>query len=171
MDIPNYDSRGDAVTNFRQIHSFMPKENFRMLIAGPSGSGKTNALMHMLYEPLLYFDKLFLYAKNLEQSKYQDLIDRFDEISKHVGYNIIECSKDEIIPVSDLDSESQKVVIFDDFVCERNQRPLIDYFIRGRHKNCSVIYLSQSFYKTPKDIRLNCSHFCVYEFPARMRRV
>ena len=45
------------------------------------------------------------------------------------------------------------------------KRQLIDYFIQGRHKNCSVIYLSQSFYKTPKDIGLNCSHYCVYEFP------
>ena len=62
--------------------------------------------------------------------------------------------------------DNQKLVIFDDYVCERNQRQLIDYFIQGRHKNCSVIYLSQSFYKTPKDIRLNCSHYCLYEFPS-----
>ena len=65
-----------------------------------------------------------------------------------------------------LTDDNQKIVIFDDFVCERNQQPLIDYFIQGRHKNCSVIYLSQSYYKTPKNIRLNCSHFCVYEFPS-----
>ena len=51
-----------------------------------------------------------------------------------------------------------------------NQKPLIDYFIRGRHKNCTVIYLSQSYYKTPKDIRLNCSHFCIYEFPSSNER-
>ena len=57
-----------------------------------------------------------------------------------------------------------------DFVCEKNQKPLIDYFIRGRHKNGSVIYLSQSFYGTPKDIRLNCSHFCVYDFPSSNER-
>jgi len=31
-----------------------------------------------------------------------------------------------------------KLAIFDDFVCEKNQAPLIDYFIGGRHKNCSV---------------------------------
>ena len=49
---------------------------------------------------------------------------------------------------------------------KKTQRPLIDYFIRGRHKNCSVIHLSQSYYKTPKDIRLNCSHFCIYDFPS-----
>ena len=52
------------------------------------------------------------------------------------------------------------------YVCEKNQRQLMVYFIQGRHKNCSVIYLSQSFYKTPKDIRLNCSHYCLYEFPS-----
>jgi len=61
---------------------------------------------------------------------------------------------------------NQKLVIFDDFVCEKNQAPLSDYFVRERHKNCSVIYLSQNYYKTPKDITLNCSHFCIYEFPS-----
>ena len=89
------------------------------------------------------------------------------DISNSVGYNVLVCSNDDIIPVEELkDEDAQKIVIFDDFICEKNQKPLIDYFIRGRHKNCSVIYLSQSFYKTPKDIRLNCSHFCVYDFPS-----
>ena len=63
--------------------------------------------------------------------------------------------------------DNQKLVIFDDFVCEKNQRLLIDYFVMGRHKNCSVIYLSQSYFKTPKDIRLNCSHFCLFDFPSK----
>ena len=164
MKIPNYDVEDDTVKNFKQLYDFMPDRCFRMLICGPSGSGKTNTLMHMICR-LLYFDKVHLYAKNLEQSKYQNLMDIFKPISKEVGYNVIEASNDKIIPVSDLDTESQKIVIFDDFVCDKNQKPLIDYFIRGRHKNC-VIYLSQSYYKTPKDIRLNCSHFSIYEFPS-----
>ena len=107
--------------------------------------------------------------KNLEQSKYQNLMDIFQPISNEVGYDVIEARNDEIIPVQDLDSDSQKIVIFDDFVCDKNQKPLIDYFKRGRHKNCSVIYLSQSYYKTPNDIRLNCSHFMISQAP--MRRV
>ena len=53
---------------------------------------------------------------------------------------------------------------------KKKQRQLIDHFIQGRHKNCWVIYLSQSFYKTPKDIRLNCSHYCVYEFLSSRER-
>ena len=89
------------------------------------------------------------------------------ELSSKVGYEILHVSNDEITPVSEMDYEdNQKLVIFDDYVCDKNQRQLIDYFIQGRHKNCSVIYLSQSFYKTPKDIRLNCSHYCLYEFPS-----
>jgi len=90
----------------------------------------------------------------------------FQPISNEVGYDVIEARNDEIIPVQDLDSDSQKIVIFDDYVCDKNQKPLVNYFIRGRHKNRSVIYLSQSYYKTPKDIRLNCSHFSIYEFPS-----
>ena len=165
MIIPNYDVVDDVASNFKQLYDFMPNQCFRMLVCGPSGSGKTNTLMHMIYN-LLYFDKVYLYAKNLEQSKYQNLMDILQPISNEAGYDVIEASNDKIILVEDLDSDSQKIVIFNDFVCDKNQKPLVDYFIRGRHKNCSVIYLSQSYYKTPKDIRLNCSHFCIYEFPS-----
>ena len=93
-------------------------------------------------------------------------MEKFQPISDEVGYDVIEARNDEIIPVEDLESDSQKIVIFDDYVCDKNQKLLVDYFIRGRHKNCSVIYLSQSYYKMPKDIRLNCSHFSIYDFPS-----
>ena len=98
------------------------------------------------------------------------MIKNFNEISPKVGYDVLVCSNNKIVPVENRENEAQRIVIFDDFVCEKNQKPLIDYFIRGRHKNCSVIYLSQSFYGTPQDIRLNCSHFCVYEFPSSNER-
>ena len=89
------------------------------------------------------------------------------ELSHQTGYEILHVSNDEITPVSEMDYEdNQKLVIFDYYVCDRNKKQLIDYFIQGRHKNCSVVYLSHSFYKTPKDIRLNCSHYCLYEFPS-----
>ena len=87
---------------------------------------------------LLFFDKILLYGKNLKQPKIQFLRKAMKDISKEAGYPIIECSNDEIIPVSEMKGDNQKLVIFDDFVCEKNQRPLIDYFVMGRHKNCSV---------------------------------
>ena len=84
MKIPNYDVKDDMVSNFRQFYDFMPDRSFRMLVCGPSGSGKTNTLIHMICN-LLYFDKIYLYAKNLEQSKYQNLMDMFQPISNEVG--------------------------------------------------------------------------------------
>ena len=171
MEIPNYDSNLDKTTNYKQLYPYMPDDTFRMIICGNSGSGKSNLLYHMLMKPLLFYDQIHLYGKNLEQQKYQDMISTFDDISQSVGYNVLVCSNDDIVPVENLmDNTAQKIVIFDDFVCDKNQKPLIDYFIRGRHKNCSIIYLSQSFYGTPKDIRLNCSHFCIYEFPSSNER-
>ena len=170
MEIPNYDTKNKN-KKFKQLHPFMPKDTFRMLICENSGSGKTNLLYHMLMEPLLYCDKIYLYAKNLEQEKYQNLMKEMKEASEETGYNVMEVSNDAIIPITHLPYENnQKIIIFDDYVCEKNQREIVDYFIQGRHKNCSVIYLSQSFYKTPRDIRLNCSHYCIYEFPSSRER-
>ena len=172
MEIPNYDV--DTKNNkLKQRFSFMPNDTFRMLICGNSGSGKTNLLYHMLIEPLLYYDEIHLYAKNLEQEKYQNLMNKMNELSRGsgYGYDIMTVSNDKIIPINNLDYEdNQKIIIFDDYVCEKNQREIVDYFIQGRHKNCSVIYLSQSFYKTPRDISLNCSHYCIYEFPSSRER-
>ena len=170
MEIPNYDSN---IKNkkFKQLYSFMPNDSFKMLLLGNTNSGKTNLLYHLLIVPLIYYDEIYLYAKNLEQDKYQNLINKMNEISKQTGYDVMKASNDAIIPIKDLAYEdNQKFIIFDDYVCEKNQREIVDYFIQGRHKNCSVIYLSQSFYKTPRDIRLNCSHFCIYDFPSSRER-
>ena len=159
MEIPNYDTNDNPDKKYKQLFPYMPADTFRMLICGNSGSGKTNLLYHMR--------KIYLYARNLEQDNYQKLIQKMRELSSKLGYEILHVSNDEITPVTEMDYEdNQKLVIFDNYVCDKNQRQLIDYFIQGRHKNCSVIYLSQSFYKTPKDIRLNCSHYCLYEFPS-----
>lgn len=172
MKFKNFDEIGKnkKKENFNQLYDFMPDRCFRMLITGPSGCGKTNTLVNMLVEPLVYYDKIYLYSKNLEQDKYEYLHERIDPISKEAGYQIIEESNDQILPVSSLSKVNQKLVIFDDFVCEKNQNPLIEYFIMSRHKNCNVIYLSQSYYKTPKDIRNNCTHFCVFDFPSRREK-
>ena len=167
MEIPNCDSTDeDANKKFKQLYPYMPSDTFRMLICGSSGSGKTNLLYYMLMKPLLYFNKIYLYARNLEQDKYEKLIKKMREISHQIGCEVLNVSNDEITPVKEMNYVENKIVVFDDYVCDKNQKQIIDYFIQGRHKNCSVIYLSQSFYKTPKDIRLNCSHYCLYESPS-----
>ena len=116
MKIPNYDSISKSDSDFRRLLPYMPSNTFRMLMCGPSGCGKTNTLMHMLYN-FLYFDKNYLFSKNIEQPKYRKLLETIEPISEEAGYDIIEASNDEIIPLDQLDNDNQKIVIFDDFVC------------------------------------------------------
>ena len=129
MEIPNYDV---DIKNkkFKQLHPFMPNDTFRMLICGNSGSGKTNLLYHMLIAPLLHYDEIYLYSKNLEQEKYQNLMNKMNHTSKEVDYDKMTVSNDAIIPISHLPYEdNQKIIIFDDYVCEKNQREIVDYVI------------------------------------------
>ena len=46
-----------------------------MSLIGPSGSGKTNALLNLIQQDNNnLIDKIYLYAKDLEEPKYQLLI-------------------------------------------------------------------------------------------------
>ena len=51
---------------------------FRMLIIGPSGSGKINTLLHLInnFHPI---DKIYLYAKDTDEKKYQYLINKREQ--------------------------------------------------------------------------------------------
>ena len=51
---------------------------FRMLIIGPSGSGKTNTLLHLINN-LHSIDKIYLYAKDTNEPKYEYLINKREQ--------------------------------------------------------------------------------------------
>ena len=38
-------------------------------------------------------------------------------------------------------------------------------FIRGRKLNISLVFITQSYFKVPKDVRLNTSHFFIAKIP------
>lgn len=160
----------DDKQDFINKHILAPQWPFRLLIVGPSGCGKTNLLINLVLKYLAY-SKIYVYAKDLNEFKYRYLEEYFENIQENIknNYNIDEdfyifsSDKDDIIDVDDLDPNFQNLIIFDDFLTERDQSLIKDLFIRGRKKNCSVIYLTQSYYSTPKDIRLNCNYFIIYQ--------
>jgi len=172
MKFVNFD-QGSSKSNYKQGDPCMPADVFRMLICGPSNSGKTNILLNMIYF-LLEFDKIYIFSKNLHQNKYQNLLQALLKKStpRFNGYDVVEAYGDEIIPLEELPADKQIIVVFDDLVCESNQNSIINYFINGQHRNCCVIYLTQTFYKVPKNIRDNCSHFCIFKFlPRENKRI
>ena len=38
-------------------------------------------------------------------------------------------------------------------------------FVRGRKINISLVFITQSYFKVPKDVRLNTSHFFIAKIP------
>ena len=162
MKIPNYDTKISASS--KKLNNIFD-EDFRLLIAGESGCGKTNTLMHILRQPLVYYDKIHIYSPNLHQEKIQDFKDLMDSISKKVGYPVLELNgPDAIKNTTDYPSNNRKIVVFDDVINapERVQNKIANHWTDGRHHGISPIYLSQSYYDTPKKLRLNCSNLILY---------
>ena len=78
----------DSITNennkeHNEKWPYIPDHPYRILIIGGSGSGKTNALLNLIKEQD-DIDKMYLYAKDLSQPKYEFLIKkREDAGTKH----------------------------------------------------------------------------------------
>ena len=166
MKILNYDVK-DEQSDYKQKVPVMPDRCLRMLVCGLSGSGKTILLLDMICR-LLYYDKIYLYAKNLQQSKYQHPTKLFEPISKEACYPVIEASNDKIISLDTMPCDNQKLVIFDDYLNTgvKNDAEIRNHFTNSRNKNCSCICLPQSYYGTDKTIELNCARHCIFEFPS-----
>ena len=131
---------------------------FRMIIAGNSGSGKTQTLLNLLYNMPDTFEKIFIVTKNKDEPLYNYLEDKLGKDGLTIKEGITE------LPDLDaLDKEQNNLIVLDDLVNEpsKQQRPVCDYFIRARKKNCSIIYISQSFYAVPKLIRDNISYLII----------
>jgi ABC-type dipeptide/oligopeptide/nickel transport system ATPase component len=140
--------------NFHLHHLKVP---FRMCIVAPSGSGKTNFLLniiHLFSQGKGTFADLSIITRNKDEPLYRFLQSKNDQINIKEGL--------ENVPQLDkFDKEINHLVVFDDLVLAKDQRPIENYYIRARKLNCSVIYISQSYFKIPKIIRNNCSYMCL----------
>ena len=58
--------------------SSLEDNDWPLLIIGLSGSGKTNTLLHLIND-LHPIDKIFLYAKDLHEPKYEYLINKREQ--------------------------------------------------------------------------------------------
>ena len=126
-----------------------------MIIAGNSGSGKTQTLLNLLHNMPNTFEKIRIVTK----CKSEPLYEWLEEKLKDFDFKI----EEGIHSLPDLDSLDKTVnnlIVLDDLVNEsaKAQRPISDYFIRCRKKNCSIIYISQSYYAVPKMVRDNINY-------------
>ena len=132
---------------------------FRMLICGSSGSMKTNTLLSLIALMPDTFSKIWIVTKNKDEALYNYLYDKTGGKKGNVVIN--EIDKDGIPDINkEFNPEENNLLVFDDLVNESPKKlaPVLDSFIRARKRGCSLVFITQSFYGTPKLIRNNLTH-------------
>ena len=119
-------------------------------------------------------DKIYLYAKDPYEDKYQYLINKRQSVGlKHFNdpKAFTEYSNDvhhvyQNIDNYNLNKENKIFIVFDDMIADMISNKKLnsivtELFIRCRKLNISLVFISQSYFKVPKDVRNNSTHFFI----------
>ena len=119
-----------------------------------------------------------MYAKDPYEDKYQFLIDKRESIGLKLFNDpkaFIEYSNDiqdvyKNIDEYDPGKKRKILIVFNDMIADMiNNKKLnsivTGLFIRGRKLNISLVFITQSYFRVPKDVRLNSAHFFIMEIP------
>ena len=158
---------------------YIPDHPYRIFIIGGSGSGQTNTLLNLINEQR-DIDKIYLYAKDLSESKYEYLIKNRENAGiKHVNdpKAFIECSNtmnDIYENIDDYNPNRRRkiLIIFDNMIADimtnkKFQSIIKELFIRCRKLDISFVFITQSYFSVPKDVRLNSTHYLIMKINNR----
>ena len=135
---------------------YIPDHPYRILIIGGSGPGKTNTLISLIKQQD-DIDKIYLYAKDLSEPKYEFLITkRKNAETNHLNdpNAFIECSNTmddvyENIDDCNLSMKRKILIVFDDMIADimsnkTFQAIIKEFFIRCRKLYISFVFITQS---------------------------
>ena len=100
------------------------------------------------------YEKIFIITKQPEY-KHSFLITKFPNDVK-IFYQNDEYDLDELI-----DGKKQVCCIFDDLIKDNNY--INEWFVQSRKKNCSNFFLSHSYFKISKTLRLNIHYLILFK--------
>ena len=69
-----------------------------------------------------------------------------------------------------LGKKRQVSIVFDDMIADmvnnKKLNPVVtELFIRSRKLNISIVFITQSYFKVPKEVRLNTTYFVIMKIP------
>ena len=161
----------------------IPDHVQKILPVGGSGSGKTSALLNLInHEPDI--DKMYLYGKDPSEVKYQLLINKRESTRlKYLNDSkaFIEYSNDighiyKNIEVYNPNKKRKILIALDGMIAnmvsnKKLNSIVTDLFIRGRKPNNSLVFITQSYFTVPKNIRLNSTHYFVLKTPNKLHLI
>ena len=58
------------------------------------------------------------------------------------------------------------LIVFDDMINNKNLNSVVtELFVRGRKLNISLVFITQSYFRVLKDVRINSTHFFITKNP------
>ena len=152
---------------------YTPDHPYRILITGGSGSAKTNVLLNLI-ENQPGIDKIYLYTKDPYEAKYQYLnykresvdINHFNDPKVFTEYSNDMQDVYKSIGEYNPDQEKKILIVFDDMIADMIHNKTLNLifttlFIRGRKLNISLPFITKSYSKVPKNVRLNTTYFFI----------
>ena len=97
-------------------------------------------------------------------------INHFKDPKTFIEYSDDMCDVYKNIDEYNADKDRKILIVFDDMIADMiNNKKLnsivTELFIRDRKLNISLVFITQSYFKVPKDVRLNTSHFFIAKIP------
>ena len=136
---------------------YIPDHPYRILIIGGSGSGKTNTFLDLINKQK-NIDKIYLYAKDLSEAKYEYLIKNRENAGiKHINDDnaFSKCSNtmvDVYESINDYNPNRRRkiLIVLDDMIADimtnkKFQAIIKELFVRCRKINISLVFIIQSF--------------------------
>ena len=119
-----------------------------------------------------------MYAKDPYEAKYQYLsnkrenaeINRFNDPKAFIDYSNDMHDVSKNIDDYNPDKKNKTLIVFDDMVDDMIHNKKLnsivtELFVRGRKLNSSLVFITQSYFNVPKDVRLNTSPFFIAKVP------
>ena len=145
----------------------IPGHPYRTLIVGGSGSGKTDVLINLInHEPDI--NKIYLYAKDLYESKHQSLVNKIESTDiKYLNDSeaIIEHSNymDDIYKIL---KNTNQMKMIPNMLSNTKLNPIeTELFIRGKKTNIYLVFITQSYFVVLKNVSLNSTHYFIMKVP------
>ena len=167
INFDDYINENKTEHNKNQLYT--PNKLYKILIIDGSGSGKTNVLLNLIQnKPGI--DKIYLYAidpyQYLIEKREGVSIDHFSDPKVFIEYSNDMPDVYKNVSYYNPDKEFKILIVFDDMIADMiNNKKLnsivTELFIRGRKLNISLVFITQSYFKVPKDVRLNSTHFFI----------
>ena len=122
-------------------------------------------------------DKIYLYIKDPLESKYQLLINGREKVgienlkNPKAFADYSQTLDDVYEKLEDYNPRKKRaLIVFHDMIADMESNKKLslivaELFLRGKKLNISLAFISQSYFKVPKTIRLNATHYFIIKIP------